>query len=122
MAAKLEKTKTPGIFKRGSRYVFSYRVNGKQKWESAADTRRGEAREVCASYRHRPRRVRGTLRVVGGRIGPPKSRDGRRDVPLEYGKVQTAATPSGDIGEGVATADGPQTRAGIDSTASHATA
>jgi hypothetical protein len=35
MAAKLEKTKTPGIFKRGSRYVFSYRVDGKQRWESS---------------------------------------------------------------------------------------
>jgi len=35
MAAKLERTRTPGIFKRGSRYVFSYRVNGKQRWESA---------------------------------------------------------------------------------------
>ena len=34
MAAKLEKTRTPGIFKRGSRYVFSYRANGKQRWES----------------------------------------------------------------------------------------
>jgi len=35
MAAKLEKTRTPGIFKRGSRYVFSYRdENGKQRWES----------------------------------------------------------------------------------------
>jgi integrase len=34
MAAKLERTRTPGIFKRGSRYVFSYRVNGKQRWES----------------------------------------------------------------------------------------
>lgn len=34
MAAPLEKTKTPGIFKRGSRYVFSYRVQGKQHWES----------------------------------------------------------------------------------------
>jgi integrase len=34
MAAKLEKTRTPGIFKRGSRYAFSYRVNGKQRWES----------------------------------------------------------------------------------------
>ncbi len=34
MAAKLEKTRTPGIFKRGSRYVFSYRVSGKQRWES----------------------------------------------------------------------------------------
>jgi integrase len=35
MAAKLEKTKTPGIYKRGSRYVFSYRVDGRQRWESA---------------------------------------------------------------------------------------
>jgi integrase len=34
MAAKMERTKTQGIFKRGSRYVFSYRVNGKQRWES----------------------------------------------------------------------------------------
>src|SRR5580704_1516268 len=34
MAAKLERTRTPGIFKRGSRYVFSYRVAGKQRWES----------------------------------------------------------------------------------------
>jgi integrase len=34
MAAKLLKTKTPGIYKRGSRYVFSYRVDGKQRWES----------------------------------------------------------------------------------------
>ena len=34
MAAKLEKTRTPGIFKRGGRYVFSYRVDGKQRWES----------------------------------------------------------------------------------------
>lgn len=34
MAARMEKTRTPGIFKRGSRYVFSYRVDGKQRWES----------------------------------------------------------------------------------------
>ena len=34
MAAPLVKTKTPGIYKRGSRYVFSYRLAGKQKWES----------------------------------------------------------------------------------------
>jgi integrase len=34
MAAKREKTKTPGIFKRGDRYVFSYRAEGKQRWES----------------------------------------------------------------------------------------
>jgi hypothetical protein len=35
MAARLERTRTPGIFKRGSRYAFSYRVGGKQVWESA---------------------------------------------------------------------------------------
>jgi integrase len=34
MAAKLEKTKTLGVYKRGSRYVFRYRVNGVQRWES----------------------------------------------------------------------------------------
>lgn len=34
MPAPLEKTRTPGIFKRGSRYVFSYRIDGKQRWES----------------------------------------------------------------------------------------
>ncbi len=34
MAAPLVKTKTPGIYKRGSRYVFSFRVNGRQRWES----------------------------------------------------------------------------------------
>ena len=30
MPAPLIKTRTPGIFKRGRRYVFSYRVEGKQ--------------------------------------------------------------------------------------------
>ena len=34
MAALLIKTKAPGIHKRGSRYVFSYRVQGKQRSES----------------------------------------------------------------------------------------
>jgi integrase len=34
MSAPMVKTRTPGIFKRGSRYVFSYRVTGKQKWEA----------------------------------------------------------------------------------------
>jgi len=34
MAAPLVKTKTPGVYRRGSRYVFSYRVEGKQRWES----------------------------------------------------------------------------------------
>ncbi len=34
MAAKMEKTRTPGVYKRGSRYVFAYRVDGRQRWES----------------------------------------------------------------------------------------
>jgi integrase len=34
MAARLEKTKTPGIYRRGSRYVFVYRADGKQRWET----------------------------------------------------------------------------------------
>jgi integrase len=34
MAAKMKKTRTPGVYKRGSRYVFAYRVDGKQRWES----------------------------------------------------------------------------------------
>lgn len=34
MAAKPLRTRTPGIYKRGGRYVFSYRVDGRQRWES----------------------------------------------------------------------------------------
>lgn len=34
MAARMQKTRTPGIYKRGGRYLFSYRVEGKQHWES----------------------------------------------------------------------------------------
>lgn len=34
MAAPLQKTRTPGIYKRGSRYVIVYRVDGKQRYES----------------------------------------------------------------------------------------
>jgi integrase len=37
MSAPLEKTKHPGIYKRGSRYVTSYRdAAGKQRWRSAS--------------------------------------------------------------------------------------
>ena len=35
MMAAMEKTKTPGIFKRGSRYVVVYYAAGKQRKESA---------------------------------------------------------------------------------------
>src|ERR1051325_351113 len=35
MAASLEKTRHPGIYKRGGKYVFAYRDGGrKQRWES----------------------------------------------------------------------------------------
>jgi integrase len=36
MAARLEKTRTPGIYRRGSKYVVVYWVDGRQKRESAA--------------------------------------------------------------------------------------
>lgn len=35
MAAKMEKTRHPGIYKRGSKYAVRYRVNGRQKFETA---------------------------------------------------------------------------------------
>jgi len=44
MAAPMEKTKWPGIFKRGGRYVFSYRLNGKQRWASTRTAK--QAREL----------------------------------------------------------------------------
>lgn len=46
MAARKIRTQTPGIYKRGSRYVFPYKVNGRQRWESAktlAEARRKKA-------------------------------------------------------------------------------
>jgi integrase len=83
MSAQREKTRTPGIFKRGSRYSFVYRTDdGKQHWGSArtldearleksrltADVSRGEhdeksnitlhayAREWVKSYRGRSKK------------------------------------------------------------------
>lgn len=47
MAAPLEKTRTPGVYKRGSRYVVPYRVNGKQRWETFSTE--GEARRAKAA-------------------------------------------------------------------------
>jgi integrase len=47
MAAKLEKTRTPGIFRRGSKYVIVYYVNGKQRKESARTL--DEARRLKAA-------------------------------------------------------------------------
>jgi integrase len=47
MAAPMEKTRYPGIFKRGSRYVVVYRAGGKQRKESVGTLR--EARALRAS-------------------------------------------------------------------------
>lgn len=35
MAAKLMKTKHPGVYRRGTRYAYVYRVEGRQRWGSA---------------------------------------------------------------------------------------
>ena len=35
MAAPMKKTRHPGIYKRGSRYVVVYKVDGRQRKESA---------------------------------------------------------------------------------------
>jgi hypothetical protein len=52
MPAPLQRTSVPGVYKRGSRYVVTYRVNGKQRRESARtldDARRlKRAREAAA--------------------------------------------------------------------------
>jgi integrase len=47
MAAKLERTRYPGVYKRGSRYVAIYRVGGRQRQEACRTL--GEARKVRAA-------------------------------------------------------------------------
>jgi integrase len=54
MPATMEKTRHAGIWKRGGRYVFSYRLNGKQRWESArtlSEAQRLKARRAADSDR-----------------------------------------------------------------------
>jgi hypothetical protein len=63
MAAKkssLEKTKTPGVYRRGKKYVYAYRVRGVQRWKTVdtydearrgklaaeVDVERGELRDL----------------------------------------------------------------------------
>lgn len=45
--AKMERTRHPGIFRRGSRYVVAYRADGVQRWESARTL--DEARRLKAA-------------------------------------------------------------------------
>jgi integrase len=47
MPAQRIKTRTPGIFKRGGRYVFSYKLDGTQHWESCRTL--DEARRLKAA-------------------------------------------------------------------------
>lgn len=54
MAQKLEKTTTPGIYRRGGRYVVVYKVHGRQYWESARtleDARRLKAARTADAAR-----------------------------------------------------------------------
>jgi hypothetical protein len=32
--SKLEKTKTPGVYRRGKKYMYAYRVRGVQRWKT----------------------------------------------------------------------------------------
>jgi integrase len=51
MSATLEKTKTPGIYRRGGRYVVTWRErSGKQRRQSAATL--AEARDLKAKNRN----------------------------------------------------------------------
>jgi integrase len=49
MAAKLEKTRTPGVFKRGSRYVVTFRHRGPSTARASAPTRRRARRRLAAT-------------------------------------------------------------------------
>ena len=49
-SAKIQRTTTPGVYKRGSRYVIAYRAAGKQRWESFRtldEARRAKAARVA---------------------------------------------------------------------------
>ncbi|MGI8714326.1 MAG: hypothetical protein ACR2NR_14350, partial [Solirubrobacteraceae bacterium] len=99
MSAPLVKTRTPGIYKRGGRYVFSYRVSGRQCWESCRtleEARRAKAAHLTdiarGDYDGRPRptlrdyatdwveRYQGT----GRRGFRDETRDEYRVLPTKY--------------------------------------
>jgi hypothetical protein len=61
MPAQRIKTRTPGIFKRGGRYVFSYKVDGKQHWESCRTL--DEARRLKAARTADIARARNAVQV-----------------------------------------------------------
>ncbi len=68
MPARLEKTRTPGVFKRGSRYVFSYRVEGKQRWESCRTLDEARRAKAARATDIEARRVRAALPDHAARV------------------------------------------------------
>jgi hypothetical protein len=81
MPAPLQRTLTPGVYARGSRWVAVYLEDGRQRRRSAATFR--EAREI---------KVRATAREAARRAGPTlhKLDEWRRTVPLPYTEEQWA--------------------------------
>jgi hypothetical protein len=67
MAGAMVKTDVPGVYKRGSRYVYSYRDRGEQKWGSAATkTAARKAKAAAETDVRRGRAPRGSRRHVRG--------------------------------------------------------
>jgi len=99
MGAPIVRTEVPGIFSRGSRYVYSYRLNGKQKWEAHGTLR--EAIDAKAR-RHREltpvraeafvRRMRDRARVQNEieRARAAKLAESRRTAAEAYSLVRKA--------------------------------
>jgi integrase len=92
MGAPLVKTRTPGIYKRGTRYVFSYRVSGKRRWESCRtldEARRAKsARETDIGRGEFEQRSRTTLHEYAtewvGRYHGTGRRGFREETRTEY--------------------------------------
>lgn len=70
MAARMEKTRHAGIYKRGGRYVFSYRLNGKQRGGVSAHALRGAAAQ--GTPRRRRQRTSSEGMPVGSELEAPR--------------------------------------------------
>lgn len=77
MAAPMEKTKTPGIYRRGSRYVVVYRAGGRQRKESA----RTLDEPAGSSPAGRPTPTAGSSRSSRGSPSASTPRSGSRATP-----------------------------------------
>lgn len=52
---KLVRTDTPGVYKRGTKYTYVYRVEGRQRWGDGADPQRRPEGQAPGRGRRRPR-------------------------------------------------------------------